>query len=591
MDPSRRIPYVQLDNDRPGQGAGQSYRFERPVRVLRLDCGGDPQQFFDEIDKAVSGGLWAAGYLSYELGYLFERRLTPLLDARRPNGPLAWVGLFEQPQVIEARAPSAKEDGQPRITNLHLNTTRDEYVHSIGRIKSYLTRGETYQVNYTMKYRFDLDGTPEALYDELRGRQRVSYAACLFDGERTVISLSPELFFRRSGDTIRVKPMKGTVRRGGDAREDDELGAWLAADEKNRAENVMIVDMVRNDLGRISPPGGVRVPKLFEVERYDTLFQMTSTVEADVPREKRWWDVMRTLFPCASVTGAPKVRTMELIAELEKEPRGVYTGAIGYISPDGEACMSVAIRTVVVDGAGAGEMGIGSGVVFDSDALSEFDECLLKAKFLSDLLSSFDLVETMLLENGCWRLLDRHLARLEASAAHFGFPYSSAVIRSVLDKTRSQYPEGRHKVRLLLDADGECTVSAKPVVKPRSWRVKLSRERVDPSDEMRYHKTTHRPLYTRERDAALDQGYDEVMFLNARGEVCEGAISNVFVEKDGVMVTPPVSCGLLPGTLREELIARGECEERVLYHDDLSAAGRVYMGNAVRGLIPATLDM
>jgi para-aminobenzoate synthetase/4-amino-4-deoxychorismate lyase len=588
-----RSPYIRFDSDRPEAGGHRALRFERPVRILRLDAGVDVRRFFDDLERALAGGLWAAGYFAYELGYLFEKRLAPLLHSRRPPGPLAWIGLFEEPvaSVPEEEFGSDGSPGRSFVSSLRLNTTRGEYVDSVERIRSHLADGETYQVNFTMKYRFDLNGSPEALYESLRRRQRVSYAAYVLDGERAVISLSPELFLRRDGDTIRVKPMKGTARRGG-GLEDEELAAWLAADAKNRAENVMIVDMVRNDLGRISPPGGVRVPQIFEIERYETLFQMTSTVEADVPREASWFDVMRTLFPCASVTGAPKVRTMELIAGLEKEPRGVYTGSIGYISPEGNACFNVAIRTIVVDRTGVGEMGVGSGVVYDSDPLNEFDECLLKAEFLSGLRPDFELVETMLLEDGRWWLLDRHLSRLEASAAHFGFLFSRARVQSALDEAGGVRPSGRHRVRLLLNAGGETTVSAEAVRRPpHAWRVRLSRERVDPADQMLRHKTTDRPLYARERDTALADGFDEALFLNTRGEVTEGTITNLFVENGGTLITPPVASGLLPGTLREELIDRGECEERVLYPDDLRSARRVYVGNAVHGLVPAELDM
>jgi len=586
MHPSRPHPFVILQTDRFDDDNTGSYFFERPVRELRLEAPDDPRAFFAEIDRASSEGLWAVGYFAYEMGYLFERRLRRLLDSRRPEGPLAWVGLFEAP----SDEPNPQK-GVCRVSNLGLNTSRDEYNAAIDRIKTYITDGETYQVNFTFKQTFDLEGSPEALYGELRRRQTVSYSACVFDGDRTVVSLSPELFFKRDGDSIRVKPMKGTVGRGADEREDDGLAAWLAADVKNRAENVMIVDMIRNDLGRIAPSGGVRVPALFEVERYQTLHQMTSTVEAQVPRATPWYDVMRTLFPCASVTGAPRIRTMELIAELEKEPRGVYTGAIGYIAPGGRACFNVAIRTVVVDGDGRGEMGIGSGVVFDSDADGEYEECLLKGQFLTGLARDFELVETMRLEDGAVYLRDRHQARLRASAAHFGFRCPAGRVGAALGEIAADHPRGRYKVRLLLSADGEVTTAVTPQeTPPTELRARLSRERIDPADEMRYHKTTHRPMYQREREAALADGYDEVVFLNSRGEVCEGTITNVFVETGGELLTPPVSSGLLPGTLREELIENGECRERELSVRDLRCAAHVYLGNSVSGLVAASLE-
>ena len=595
---SVRFPYVLLETDRRDSDNGRSFLFERPVGELRFEPGDDPRRFFGAIDRAVGDGYWVAGYFAYEMGYAFERKLCRLLNTKSSAGSLAWVGLFEDPTIAETPNDASLSDriltpeADPcRVSNFRLNTSWDEYAAAVARIKCYLRDGQTYQVNFTMKQRFDLDGPPEALYNELRRRQRVSFSACLFDGERTVISLSPELFLRRDGGVIGVKPMKGTVRRGVGDKEDEQLAAWLASDAKNRAENVMIVDMVRNDLGRIAAPGGVRVSRLFEVEKYKTLYQMTSTVKAQVPEDIDWFDVMRNLFPCASVTGAPKIRTMELIAGLEKEPRGVYTGSIGYISPHGDACMNVAIRTMVVDREGKGEMGIGSGVVYDSDARAEYDECLLKAKFLTDLRPDFELIETMLLEDGDLLLVDRHMKRLNESAKHFGFRCPLDRIAATLTETAERHPRGRHKIRLLLRANGDRAVSVDPIGRPpRQCRVKLSRQRIDPRDDHRYHKTTHRPVYQREREAAIAEGYDEVLFLNKRGELCEGTISNVFIETGGTLLTPPVSCGLLPGTLREELIASGDCEERVLSLSDLRSAARVYVGNSVQGLVAVTLD-
>jgi para-aminobenzoate synthetase/4-amino-4-deoxychorismate lyase len=580
-------PYVLLETDRRDLENTRSFLFSEPVRVLRLEAGGDPRDFFGALDAAAAEGLWAAGYFAYELGYLMEPRLASLAEHRRPAGPLAWVGLFERP----SEAPPPRGGGF-EISHLRSGTTWGEYRDAVDRIKSHIADGQTYQVNYTFKQEFDLDGPPEALYAELRRRQSASYSGCLFDGERTVISLSPELFVRRHGDIIRVRPMKGTARRGATETEDAELAAWLAGDAKNRAENVMIVDMVRNDLGRIATPAGVRVSALFEVERYQTLYQMTSTVEAEVPRETSWFDVFRALFPCASVTGAPKIRTMELIAELEKHPRGIYTGAIGYIAPGGEACFNVAIRTIVVDRGGRAEMGIGSGVVFDSNARAEYEECLWKGRFLTCAARGFELVETMRLEGGSVYLRDRHLKRLESSAAHFGFVCEVARISGALDQACDEHPKGTFKIRLLLDAGGSVSLSCIPLAPPpQRLRLKLSRERIDPAHSLLYHKTTQRPLYRREHELAVREGYDEVLFLNKDGEVCEGSMTNIFAEIDGELFSPPVSCGLLPGTLREELMSRRECRERVLDLSSLRHAHRVYAGNSVTGLVVAVLDV
>jgi para-aminobenzoate synthetase/4-amino-4-deoxychorismate lyase len=589
MHASRQNPHVLLITDRPDDNNRRSLRFERPTQILRLERGDDPRRFFDRVEEAAARGSWLAGYIAYEAGYVFEPRLEPLLVQKRPDVPLIWFGVFDAPAEVDPADPA----GSYLITRLRYDTDREAYMQSIDRVESFIVDGETYQVNYTFRGHFDFTGSTEALFSELRRRQRVSYAAMIEDGERTILSLSPELFFERTGDVIRVKPMKGTAARGADASEDDELAAWLAADPKNRAENVMIVDMVRNDLGRLAPPGGVRVPVLFEVERYETLHQMTSTIEATVPGESSWYDVMRALFPCASVTGAPKIRTMELIADLERAPRGVYTGAIGYIGPNRRACFNVAIRTIVVDAGGKGEFGIGSGVVYDSDALSEYGECLLKGKFLAGLETTFGLLETMLLDGGNIYLRARHLDRLQSSAGHFGFACPLERIEEALDAVVRKNPKGRLKLRLLLDREGRLSIETEKLgdSQPQTARVRWSGNRVDPSDGMFRHKTTHRPLYDLEREAAVGDGFDEVVFLNTRDEVCEGTISNVFVKSGDEMFTPPLSSGCLPGTLRGELLARGECSERVLWPEDLKGADQVYIGNSVRGLVPAIFEV
>jgi para-aminobenzoate synthetase/4-amino-4-deoxychorismate lyase len=577
-------PYVRLDTDVSDAGNRQML-FEQPTGELRLESGGDPRRFFGDIEEALSRRLWVAGYFTYETGYLFEPRLRPLLESRKPDGPLAWVGLFRGPVT-----PGPRGDGTVDIGELRLNSSWDEYDDALARIRSFIEAGDTYQVNYTIKARFDFEGAAEALYHRLRGRQQVSYSACLFDGERSVISLSPELFLRRDGQKLISRPMKGTVRRGVTAEEDAKLADWLKNDPKNRAENVMIVDMIRNDLGRVAPPGGVRVTGLFDIEPYESLHQMTSTVEARIPDGTTWYDIFSRMYPCASITGAPKIRTMELIAALEKEPRGVYTGAIGYFSPDGDACLSVAIRTLVAGKDGAGEMGIGSGVVYDSDPVSEFEECLLKAQFVSKPRPVFDLVETMLLENGEIVLMDRHLDRLEVSADCFDYPFDRAGITSGLSALRDSHPAGSFRVRLLLRADGRYDLSVAALEPPLpEYRVRISSRRVDESDPMLFHKTTHRPLYTTERRRALEDGYDEVLFVNGRDEVTEGSVTNVFVETGGKLLTPPVGCGVLPGTLRQELIDTGRCAEAVITTSDLRSADRVYAGNSVRGLVPVRL--
>jgi len=391
--------------------------------------------------------------------------------------------------------------------------------------------------------------------------------------------------------------MKGTAPRGRTTREDREIAEWLHNDAKNRSENVMIVDLVRNDLGRVAQTGSVRVEELFSVERYPTLWQMTSTVSAELRPGVGFHDIFRALFPCGSITGAPKVRAMQLIAELETAPRGVYTGAIGFFSPR-QTVFNVAIRTLELDGA-RGTMGVGSGVVIDSDPAQEFRECLLKAEFLTrssaDLPEQSSLIETMRWDGG-YPLIELHLDRLEDSAEYFDFPCERAVVKAALAAHAQAFADGTpRKVRLVLAGDGRLQITHEALPpragEQRFGRVRIAEQRTDPADRMLYHKTTHRPLYARAFEQATRDGFDDVLFFNLRGEVTEGAISNVFVEKNGRWFTPPVECGLLPGVYRRHLLeTRPEIDERVLSLEDLRLADAIYLANAVRGLRRVEID-
>jgi para-aminobenzoate synthetase/4-amino-4-deoxychorismate lyase len=454
-----------------------------------------------------------------------------------------------------------------------------------------------------------------ALYARLRARQPVDYGAFLHsEPGRRILSFSPELFFRIDDEVatrrIVTRPMKGTARRGRTTREDREIAEWLANDPKNRSENVMIVDLVRNDLGRVAQTGSVKVEQLFAVERYPTLWQMTSTVSAELRPEVGFHDVFRALFPCGSVTGAPKVRATQLISQLEDAPRGVYTGAIGFFSSR-QTVFNVAIRTLELDGA-RGTIGVGSGVVIDSDPAAEYRECLLKAEFLTGPAhrttnpisenapiasqpDSFFLIETLLWD-GCYQLLEFHLDRLEDSAAYFDFSCDRAAVRAALEdharpfaEAATSSPRSPRRVRLLVDADGGAQIGSEELVPPgnpnRVVRVTISSVRTDSADATLYHKTTHRQLYNHAFEQAVRDGFDDVLFLNLKDEVTEGAISNIFVVKDGRWFTPPIECGLLAGVYRRHLLeTRPEIEQRVLSLGDLRTADAIYLCNAVRGL-------
>jgi para-aminobenzoate synthetase/4-amino-4-deoxychorismate lyase len=500
------------------------------------------------------------------------------------------------------------------------DTSESAYTAAIARIKAYIAAGDTYQVNYTWRMMAEFAGDPWALFADLWRAQRAPYAAYMDAGDHVICSASPELFFARRGDTLTCRPMKGTAPRGLCPAADEASAAWLRASEKDRAENLMIVDMIRNDLGRIAETGSVHVASLFDVERYPTLWQMTSTVRARTGAGLT--ETFRALFPCASITGAPKVRTSEIIAELETSPRGVYCGAVGIVAPGGDAQFSVAIRTAVLHRpSGRLVYGTGSGVTWDSTATGEYDECRTKALVLTTARPAFRLLETLRwTPAGGYGLLEEHLARLAASARYFGFAWDEGKVREALALTPSPSPRGEggneagaatamgvhspgsplssgrgaggegqsRRIRILLTKDGHIDIEAHPIQpRRRRWRVALAAEPVDSSDVFLYHKTTNRAVYEAARAARPD--VDDVLLWNARGEITESTIANVVVRLDGRLVTPPVSCGLLAGTLRDWLLARGRVVEGIITREDLARAEGIYLVNSVRGWMPVEL--
>jgi len=589
------LPYVLLD-DSLTQG-GRSLLFTVPEEVVSVSDPAEVEAGLDKVSDGLARGLHAVGYFSYELGFCLEPKLHHLLPEGRRT-PLFWIALFGAPRALddeETRAWLKAHGGaeRARIGNLRLSWTREQYAAAFNAVKDFIAAGDVYQINLTQKFFFDFEGDATALYAALRRKQRVAYGALIATPELNVLSLSPELFFRREGQHMSTRPMKGTAPRGRTPREDARLKTWLAMDEKQRAENLMIVDLLRNDLGRVSRIGSVEVTDLFTVETYRSVHQMTSGISAELRSDMRLGDMLRALFPCGSVTGAPKVRAMEIIRELEGGPRGVYTGAIGHIAPSGDCQFNVAIRTVVLEGA-RGEMGIGGGIVADSKEDSEYEECLLKAHFLTKADAPFELIETLRHETGKgFHLLERHLARLSASAHHFGYPFSREAVLDALNAEAARITADIALVRMVLAEDGTIVVTSREITLPTKdtvWRFVISDQRVDEKDPLFYHKTTRRQFYDQEmeRQKALT-GCDEVVFLNTRGELTEGTRTTLFLEQDGRLFTPALACGLLPGTLREELLdlPRAAASEAVLTPADLARAERIYLGNSVRGLVRA----
>ncbi|MGC1178839.1 MAG: aminodeoxychorismate synthase component I [Methyloceanibacter sp.] len=603
-------PFVLLDDSlTPSRGSshgtsalgtsllGTTLLFDAPEQIVVAHEPSEVRSGLDAIAHGLARGLHAAGFFSYELGYCLEPRLGALLPKDRRQ-PLFWIGLFRAPRRFNEAETRAWLDANgalqtATISDLHLSWTHDQYARAFTAVEDYIAAGDVYQINLTLKYRFAFSGDPVALYAALRRKQRVEYGALIGAADVHVLSLSPELFFRREGKHMASRPMKGTAPRGRTPREDARLKTWLTVDEKQRAENLMIVDLLRNDLGRIAKIGSVEVTDLFTVETYRTVHQMTSGITAELRADMGLIDMLKALFPCGSVTGAPKVRAMEIIRELEGGARGVYTGAIGHVAPNGDAQFNVAIRTIVLDAHG-GEMGIGGGIVADSKLESEFEECLLKAQFLTKAEAPFELIETMRWERESgFHLLERHLLRLQSSAVYFGYPFDRQRVLAALAAEVETLDDDVYMVRLLLADDGTLTMSSTRIELPAKgtvWKFAISDQRVDEKDPLFFHKTTRRQFYDREmeRQKALT-GCDEVVFLNKKGELTEGTRTSLFLEQDGRLFTPALTCGLLPGTLREELIdlPRAAASEAVLTLSDLDHADRIYLGNSVRGLIRA----
>ncbi len=590
--------FVLLDNS--SGGGRPSLLFCDPVEVVEAWEPADVPAALARIDNGLARGLHAAGFFAYELGYVLEPRLASLLKPGR-TVPLIWIGLYRQPsEMTNAEVQewlAVRTSGSYQFTDVTHDWSAADYETRFKEVIEKIRAGDIYQLNLTFKTRFRLSGSPLAFYRDLREKQPVLYGGIVDTGAVTVLSASPELFIEQHGRVIETRPMKGTSPRGQGAEADAEKRRVLASDEKQRAENLMIVDLMRNDLGRIAEVGSVSVTDLFTVETFRTLHQMTSGVRATLLDHIGLEDLLKAIFPPGSVTGAPKIRAMELIGAYETGPRGVYCGAIGHISPasggnESRALFNVAIRTPAVFRDGHGEMGIGSGVVFDSEGAKEYAECLLKMKFLTDPPLRFELIETLLHEpgKGYW-LLDHHLARLSSSAAHFAFKLDVAKVEKALaDAVKGREGE-RLRVRLLLDAPGNVTVTVadQPAQGPGyAMRYVVSPTRVSSADPFLAHKTTRRELYDGEWMRFHDEaGADEVVYLNERGELAEGSRTNVFIQRGGKLLTPPLSAGLLPGTLRADLLASGRAVESTLTEADLTSGDPIYLGNSVRGLVRA----
>jgi para-aminobenzoate synthetase / 4-amino-4-deoxychorismate lyase len=581
--PRDETPFVLLDDART-TGAAAARLYVEPVEIVTTRRMDEVASALEALRTATRGGLHAAGYLAYEAGHALEPTLTPRV-APVAEGPLLWFGLFRgfteiAPDDVASMLPPAEGAwiGGPRP-----DIARADYDGAMDAVQALITAGDIYQANLTFGATVRTAGHPLALYSGLRGRARAGYGGVIHTGRDWILSLSPELFFACDGDRVWTRPMKGTAVRQADPVADKAAAEALKTDEKQRAENLMIVDLLRNDLSRVAVPGSVAVPELFRVETYPTVHQMTSTVTATLPGGRDAVDIIHALYPCGSITGAPKIRAMEAIADIEAAPRGVYTGSIGRIDAGGvAAAFNVAIRTLHLD-EGTARLGLGSGVVADSNAPDEWAECLAKGAFIASP-RAFDLIETMAFDphHGIARL-EGHLARMKASAAALGFRFDRHAARNELQAATFPLREAR-RLRVLLARSGVMAIETRrlPDVPTGPVDVAIAPLPVDPDDIRLRHKTTDRRFYDAARVGAF-----EVLFTDPDGCLTEGSFTNIFVERDGKLLTPPLSLGLLGGVLRQELIDDGRAIERTLRIDDLKNG--FFIGNSVRGLLPARL--
>ncbi|MBF0484155.1 MAG: aminodeoxychorismate synthase component I [Candidatus Omnitrophica bacterium] len=579
------IPFVFLDSAVTDAQNKNSYLFANPVEILTAYTTSEVKLIFEKIDQ-LSNKFWIAGFISYETLYAFHPKIK---HKKISATPLLWLGVFKTPKKYN-----------PNITTNLLNSTKfelsndisfNEYNRTFSKIKKYLFNGYTYQVNYTFDCILKTNLNGLTLYQHLRQKQPTAYCAYIDTGKNQIMSFSPELFFRRENRIITAKPMKGTISRGRSFADDKQAKNILTNDIKNRAENLMIVDLLRNDLGKICDTGTVKVKNMFKLESHPTLHQMTSTIEGCLKRKIRYHDIFASLFPCGSVTGAPKLKTMQIIQKIENGQRGVYCGAIGYISPKNKAVFNVPIRTLEKNNSQQNwKLRVGSGIVWDSDPKKEWEECLLKSSFVVNTkLSKFEIFETIRIKNKKFTYLSNHLRRLRASCEYFKYPYSTQKINAIIKNMTANIDNGLCAVRIIINADGCINWDKRSISDTiSSAKIVIAEQRLDRNNIFLFHKTTYRPWYSALFNSDKTEIFDYI-FLNEYDEVCEGSRTNIFAQINGKLYTPPITCGLLPGILRQRLIQQGKCKERILTLKDLKKAKAIYCGNSVRGLVKVKL--
>jgi len=563
--------------------SGQSLLFTKPLRIHQTNQLDEVLPIMNEVQQELDQGYYAAGFVSYEAAPAFDHSFRVKEGGKVP---LIWFGIFETPVNGDGLT---YERNLYETSNWESDTSKADYENAFHKIKQKIENGHTYQVNYTMKLGSTFKGNAFTYYQDLAKAQSSTYSAYLDIGNLKLLSASPELFFDWKNDVITTRPMKGTVKRGFSLEEDVQQKEWLRLSEKNKAENLMIVDLLRNDLGVIAEAGTVKVDELFTIEQYPTVWQMTSTISAKTNPATTFIDIFKALFPCGSITGAPKISTMNIIANLEKSPRNVYCGAIGYLTPNREAVFNVPIRTVVIDDeTNQMEYGVGGGITWDSTINEEYNEAYLKAELLTATTPDFNLLETIKLQNGRYDLLERHVERLQQTADYFGINISIVDIQKELGACAYHNRLSTKKIRLLVAKDGTFALEAADIVPIDGVKeVVLADSPINKNNPFLYHKTTNRNIYQAIHKKFND--YFDVLLFNEKNELTEFTNGNLVLKIKEDYVTPPVQSGLLPGTFREELLKTNQIIEKTVTLDDLQKASKIWFINSVRGWVEVNL--
>lgn len=582
MTTNKKEPFLYF-NFVDHKGKLNPIQFSKPIQILTAQKISEIMPCMEIIQQAVKNGFYAAGYISYEAAPAFNEELS----IKKGNiMPLLWFGIFKEPvnQKLEHTNRNDFDTKKWKPTVLV-----EDYNKNFDYIQNFIKENHTQQVNYTIPFETPFSGNPVSLYKHLEHAQAANYTAYLDIEDFSIVSASPELFFHLKDRKITTKPMKGTIGRGHTYQDDIKQAKWLSNSKKNQTENKLIIELMRNELDKIAIPGTIHVPNLYTIEKYPTVYQMTSTVAAQIQEHIELIDIFKALFPSGSITGIPKKDTMDIITKLETTPREVYCGAIGYITPHHEAIFNVPIRTVLIDKKNElAQYGVGGAITKDSEKENEYEEILIKTRLLTKVQQDFKLLESFGLDSGQYLFFKEHMNRLKESALYFDFKLHLDRIQNDLINLSKKHKQGKWKVRLLVDKNGEHSIETEKLLPYKNeLTVKLAHKPIDKNDLFLYHKTTNRSIY--ETNSIQNDKLFDTLLWNEHGEITEFTMGNIIVELNEKLYTPPVNCGLLAGTFREHLLTSGKITERKIMKNELDLCENIWFINSVREWVPVRL--